>query len=125
MDQFYNHDDKDARSKERVYEAFPEAAVFTGLDVKEDDNNLVVTANYKLGNMDKAQWTIAPDGTVTLDYLYNFSGVVDMMGICFDYPEDKVISKRWLGDGPYRVGKIVCMVRNMAYGKTTTTTHSG
>ena len=103
LDQFYNHDDKDARSKERVYEAFPEAAVFTGLDVKEDDNNLVVTANYKLGNMDKAQWTIAPDGTVTLDYLYNFSGVVDMMGICFDYPEDKVISKRWLGDGPYRV----------------------
>ena len=103
LDQLYNHDDKDARSKERVYEAFPEAAVFTGLDVKEDDNNLVVTANYKLGNMDKAQWTIAPDGTVTLDYLYNFSGVVDMMGICFDYPEDKVISKRWLGDGPYRV----------------------
>lgn len=103
LDQFYNHDDKDAKSKERVYEAFPEAAVFTGLDVKEDDNNLVVTANYKLGNMDKAQWTIAPDGTVTLDYLYNFSGVVDMMGICFDYPEDKVISKRWLGDGPYRV----------------------
>ena len=41
LDQFYNHDDKDARSKERVYEAFPEAAVFTGLDVKEDDNNLV------------------------------------------------------------------------------------
>lgn len=103
LDQFYNHDDKDARSKERVYEAFPEAAVFTGLDVKEDDNNLVVTANYKLGNMDKAQWTIAADGTVTLDYLYNFSGVVDMMGVCFDYPEDKVISKRWLGDGPYRV----------------------
>ncbi len=103
LDQFYNHDDKDARSKERVYEAFPEAAVFTGLDVEEDDNNLVVTANYKLGSMDKAQWTIAPDGTITLDYLYNFSGVVDMMGICFDYPEDKVISKRWLGDGPYRV----------------------
>lgn len=103
LDQFYNHDDKDARSKERIYEAFPETAVFTGLDVKEDDNNLVVTANYKLGNMDKAQWTIASDGTVTLDYLYNFSGVVDMMGICFDYPEDKVISKRWLGDGPYRV----------------------
>ncbi len=103
LDQFYNHDDKDARSKERVYEAFPEATVFTGLDVKEEGNTLTVTAAYKLGNMDKAQWTIAPDGTVALDYLYNFSGVVDMMGICFDYPEDKVIGKRWLGDGPYRV----------------------
>lgn len=32
-----------------------------------------------------------------------FSGVVDLMGICFDYPEDQVISKRWLGAGPYRV----------------------
>ena len=21
----------------------------------------------------------------------------------FDYPEDKVLSKRWVGDGPYRV----------------------
>ena len=39
----------------------------------------------------------------TLDYTYNFSGVVDLMGICFDYPEEQVLSKRWLGAGPYRV----------------------
>ena len=25
------------------------------------------------------------------------------MGVKFDYPEEKVQSKRWLGDGPYRV----------------------
>lgn len=25
------------------------------------------------------------------------------MGVMFDYPEDKVLSKRWVGDGPYRV----------------------
>ena len=25
------------------------------------------------------------------------------MGICFDYPEDKVKSKQWVGCGPYRV----------------------
>ena len=43
------------------------------------------------------------DGTLVLDYTYNFSGVVDLMGICFDYPEEKVLSKQWLGDGPYRV----------------------
>jgi len=103
LDQFYNHDDEQAKLKDRTYTEFSEAAVFKGYDTKEDGKNLIVTANYKLGNLDKAQWTISPDGTLTLDYSYNFSAVVDLMGIKFDYPEDKVQSKRWLGDGPYRV----------------------
>jgi hypothetical protein len=103
LDQFYNHDDENSRAKERTYTEFTEAAVFKGFETKEDGNNLVVTASYKLGNLDKAQWTIAPDGTLTLDYSYNFSAVVDLIGVKFDYPEDKVQSKRWLGDGPYRV----------------------
>lgn len=103
LDQFYNHDDEKAKEKDRTYSVFPDAAVFTKLDVKEDGGNLIVTANYKLGNLDKAQWTINPSGVMALDYTYNFSGVVDLMGICFDYPEEQVISKRWLGAGPYRV----------------------
>ena len=103
LDQFYNHDDEKAKEKDRTYSEFPDAAVFTNLDVKEDRGNLIVTAHYKLGNLDKAQWTINPSGVVTLDYTYNFSGVVDLMGIRFDYPEDQVLSKRWLGAGPYRV----------------------
>ena len=103
LDQFYNHDDEKAKEKDRTYSEFSDAAVFTKLDVKEDGGNLVVTANYKLGNLDKAQWTINPSGELALDYTYNFSGVVDLMGIRFDYPEDQVISKRWLGAGPYRV----------------------
>lgn len=103
LDQFYNHDDEKAKEKDRTYSEFPDAAVFTKLDVKEDGGNLIITANYKLGNLDKAQWTINPSGIVTLDYTYSFSGVVDLMGIRFDYPEEQVISKRWLGAGPYRV----------------------
>ena len=103
LDQFYNHDDEKAKEKDRTYSEFPDAAVFTNLDVKEDGGDLIVTAHYKLGNLDKAQWTINPSGVVTLDYTYNFSGVVDLMGIRFDYPEDQVLSKRWLGAGPYRV----------------------
>ena len=103
LDQFYNHDDEKAKEKDRTYSEFPDAAVFTKLDVKQDGGDLVVTANYKLGNLDKAQWTINPSGDLALDYTYNFSGVVDLMGIRFDYPEDQVISKRWLGAGPYRV----------------------
>ena len=103
LDQFYNHDDEKAKAKDRTYSEFTDAAVFTKLDVKEEEGNLILTANYKLGNLDKAQWTIHPDGMATLDYTYNFSGVVDLMGICFDYPEEQVLSKRWLGAGPYRV----------------------
>lgn len=103
LDQFYNHDDEQAKAQERTYKEFADAAVLTGVDVKEQGSNLVVTADYKLGNLDQAQWTITPDGTATLDYVYNFSGVVDLMGIRFDYPEDKMVSKRWLGAGPFRV----------------------
>ena len=103
LDQFYNHDDEKAKEKDRTYSEFSDAAVFTKLDVREDGGNLIITANYKLGNLNKTQWTINPSGIVTLDYTYNFSGVVDLMGICFDYPEEQVISKRWLGAGPYRV----------------------
>ena len=103
LDQFFNHDDDQAKAKERTYTEFTDAAVFNDFDVKEAGNNLIVTANYKLGNLDKAQWTIASDGTLTLDYSYNFSAVVDLLGIKFDYPEEKMQSKRWLGDGPYRV----------------------
>ena len=34
---------------------------------------------------------------------YYFNGVVDLMGICFDYPETMVKNKQWVGKGPYRV----------------------
>lgn len=34
---------------------------------------------------------------------YYFNGVVDLLGIAFDYPEDKVKNKQWVGRGPYRV----------------------
>lgn len=103
MDQFYNHDDKEAEKKKTQYTSFDDLGCFSGFDMKEQAENLVVTAHYKLGCLDKAIWTIAPDGTVKLDFTYNFSGVVDLMGVMFDYPEDKVISKQWVGNGPYRV----------------------
>ena len=56
-----------------------------------------------------------------LDYTYNFSGVVDLMGIRFDYPEDQVISKRWLGAGLTVYGKTVFTEHNTMFGKTTIT----
>jgi beta-galactosidase/beta-glucuronidase len=103
LDQFYNHDDEHAKAKDRTYTEFEDAGRFIGFRVEEVGDRLSVTANYELGSLDKAKWTIAPDGRIELDYAYNFSGVVELMGICFDYPEDNVLGKRWLGAGPYRV----------------------
>lgn len=103
MDQFYNHDDKDAEKKKTQYTTFNDVGKFIGFDVLEEGQSLKVKANYRLGCLDKALWTIAPDGKISLDFEYNFSGVVDLMGVMFDYPEDKMLTKRWVGDGPYRV----------------------
>ncbi len=51
----------------------------------------------------KAEWHIAPNGTARLAYTYRFTGIVDLMGVKFDLPEGDVNSKKWLGNGPYRV----------------------
>jgi hypothetical protein len=40
-----------------------------------------------------------------LDYELDAGGDVDILGIRFDPPKDIVQSKRWLGEGPYRVWK--------------------
>lgn len=103
FDQFFNHDDSDAKKLERTYKEITDAAVVDRVDIIEEDNKLVVSVVYKLGNMIKSEWTVMPDGTLILNYTYNFDGVVDLMGVKFDYPEHNVVSKRWLGDGPYRV----------------------
>lgn len=105
LDQFYNHDDAQAQDKNRTFTLFEDKAKFMGFDLVKstDDKDLIVTVNYKLGSMDKVIWKFQSNGIVDLSYQYNFHGVVDLMGVMFDYPEEKVISKKWLGDGPYRV----------------------
>lgn len=103
FDQFYNHDDEHSRQKERTYTRFEDAGRFTGFTISTENNLLKINASYRLGNLQEANWTIHTDGTVELDYRYNFNAVVDLMGIQFDYPEEKMQSKRWLGKGPYRV----------------------
>ena len=45
----------------------------------------------------------AAKGNIAVHAFYNFTGVVDLMGLAFDYPESLVQSKAWVGKGPYRV----------------------
>ncbi|HEY3761660.1 MAG TPA: glycoside hydrolase family 2 TIM barrel-domain containing protein [Verrucomicrobiae bacterium] len=50
-------------------------------------------------------WSLRGDGWLQCDYVYSATGTNDFCGVLFDYPEGFVKSKRWLGDGPYRVYK--------------------
>ena len=43
--------------------------------MREEGDNVVVTANYKLGCFDQAVWTIAPDGTAAIDFTHTTSAV--------------------------------------------------
>ena len=104
FDQFYNHDDPEAEKKKTTYTEYADQGTFDGITTAEGDNDtLIVTANYKLGSLQKAEWHIAPNGNVRLVYKYVFNGVVDLMGVKFDFPEEYMLRKQWLGCGPYRV----------------------
>ena len=99
QDGFYNHDDKEAFQKKTDYTEYTDQGVFCGFDMKDG----VLTAHYQHGSLNTVKWSFNSDGDVSLHADYYFNGVVDLMGICFDYPENKVRSKQWVGNGPYRV----------------------
>ena len=53
----------------------------------------------------KLVWQLREDGWLQCDFKYTATGTQDVFGLVFDYPENLVKKKRWLGDGPYRVWK--------------------
>ena len=99
QDGFYNHDDKEAFKKKTQYTEYADQGVFAGFAFS--DSTLV--ANYWHGSLQQVTWRFLADGEVYMNCDYYFNGVVDLMGICFDYPEQLVRSKTWRGKGPYRV----------------------
>jgi hypothetical protein len=102
MDGYYNHDDKEARSKERIYLDVSGKSILTNFHYKAATDSIVITADYS-GDMRQARWVVTTDGNIRLDYAYQYNGLVELLGIRFDYPENQVKAKRWLGNGPYRV----------------------
>lgn len=55
--------------------------------------------------LDKVVWRLRDDDWLQCDYRYHAEGTNDYFGVVFDYPENLVRAKQWLGDGPYRVWK--------------------
>ena len=98
-DGFYNHDDKEAFQKKTQYKEYADQGAFDGFEL--ENGHLIV--RYRHGSLQTVEWRFFDDGSVLLSANAMFNGVVDIMGICFDYPESLVKSKRWVGRGPYRV----------------------
>ena len=99
QDGFYNHDDKEAFQKKTDYTEYEEEGTFSGFEY----SNGVLTAHYRHGSLHSVRWGFNSNGAVNLLVDYYFNGVVDLLGVVFDYPEEKVKSKQWVGKGPYRV----------------------
>ena len=76
------------------------------------NNDVFVQAEYDgglvrqtYGGLNYAKWKVYPSGWVRLDYQYELEGQFDLMGVTFDYPQDKMLGMKWIGRGPYRVWK--------------------
>lgn len=74
------------------------------LKTKTTSKEAIVTATYD-GSLKSVTWHVRNDGWVDCAYTYNAHGTNDFPGVTFDYPENLVTHKRWLGNGPYRVWK--------------------
>lgn len=79
-------------------------AKVTGSKTYTQNNNQVVEFTYS-GNMKYTKWSINASGWTTLEYEYNIDGDQPFAGISFNYPENYVLSNRWLGKGSSRQWK--------------------
>ncbi len=79
-------------------------ATFKDMKHRQEADGEVVEISYT-GDMKYARWKMFGSGWVSLDYEYALQGDYPHAGITFTYPENYVLSAKWLGKGPYRVWK--------------------
>jgi len=90
------------KGMDRIYKEIELEQELREITAEKAGENVLITAKY-FGPMQEVIWTVQPGGLVQLDYTYEYNGVVELMGVSFDYPEQNMQSIRWLGEGPYRV----------------------
>ena len=79
------------------------ASLVSSRSYKEGENS-VVEFIYS-GNMKNVKWKINASGWTTMEYEYNMEGDQPFSGVSFSYPENYILSARWLGKGPCRQWK--------------------
>jgi Beta-galactosidase/beta-glucuronidase len=102
LDGYVDINIENTKSVDRIYNEIKYPSNLTSFTSKMEGENLVMEAKY-FGAMNSVKWTLSPDGKLRLDYQYGYDGVVELMGVKFDYPEENMQAIRWLGKGPYRV----------------------
>ena len=80
------------------------SATLTGSKSYTEGSNQVVEFTYS-GNLKSTKWSINSSGWTTLEYEYSLEGDQPFAGISFSYPENYVLSNRWLGKGSSRQWK--------------------
>ncbi len=80
------------------------AATVVATKAYTEGNGHVVEFTYS-GNLKYTKWSINASGWTTLEYEYSMEGDQPFAGISFNYPENYVLSNRWLGKGPSRQWK--------------------
>jgi hypothetical protein len=71
------------------------------IQTTNDAMGVRVTSLFE-GDLERVTWLIRSDKHIICDYTYRATGTQDVFGVVFDYPENLVKKKRWLGDGPFR-----------------------
>jgi len=80
------------------------SAMLREIHFDDDGPDAFVSAKYD-GDLKSIFWRVNGNGWINCNYTYTAEGTNDFIGVLFDYPENLVTHKRWLGDGPYRVWK--------------------
>ena len=81
----------------------PKSNLEHNASVKKSNENYMI--NYQSTNGFKnITWTIMPGGVLKLDYAYELpTDKYYYVGAGFHLPANNVVSKRWMGEGPYRI----------------------
>jgi Glycosyl hydrolases family 2, TIM barrel domain/Glycosyl hydrolases family 2, sugar binding domain/Glycosyl hydrolases family 2/Beta galactosidase small chain len=79
-------------------------AVVVSSRAYKEGTDAVVEFTYN-GNMKYVKWKMNASGWTTMEYEYNLEGDYPFAGVSFSYPENYIISSRWLGKGPARQWK--------------------
>ena len=74
----------------------------TQLEIAPADG-AIARARYD-GTLRDVTWRLRGDELV-VSYEIAYEGTADILGVQFDFPENAVTGKRWVGEGPYRIWK--------------------
>jgi hypothetical protein len=79
---------------------------FSAFSAKQSGKNIVISSVYDKQHFNTLEWTIYPTGVVKMQVKYFPAAYfTSLVGVNFSYPEQKMKSITYMGDGPYRVWK--------------------